>query len=178
MEISLSKRNEKTLAVKFLVYYKEGITKIKNLSGRKWIPEDSIWSVPYTIEVIGQLLNVFKNCKFHIESQLLEECYLLQIWLNSQKENTSDSLFLVPQWNSDQERRLKNELLLRGYSPKTIKAYCGQVERLFTYSLEQHVAWNHQMIQNYSLYLLNKKCSHAYVNQAISAIKFYFQKVL
>jgi integrase/recombinase XerD len=33
-------------------------------------------------------------------------------------------------------------------------------------------------IQQYSLYLLHRKCSHAYVNQAISAIKFYFQKVL
>ncbi|UJF35506.1 tyrosine-type recombinase/integrase [Paenibacillus hexagrammi] len=113
-----------------------------------------------------------------MDSQLLEECYLLQSYYISQKENASESIFLVPQWDSDHEKRLKNELLRRGYSPKTLKAYCGQVERLFHYVKEQHVIWSDQMIQNYSLYLLNKNCSHAYVNQAISAIKFYFQKVL
>jgi len=34
------------------------------------------------------------------------------------------------------------------------------------------------MIQSYSLHLLHRKCSHSYVNQALSAIKFYAQKVL
>lgn len=34
------------------------------------------------------------------------------------------------------------------------------------------------MIQSYSLHLLHRKCPHSYVNQALSAIKFYVQKVL
>jgi integrase/recombinase XerD len=72
MEISLSKRDEATLAVKFMVFNKDDITKIKKLSGRRWIPEESVWSLPYTIEMVDQLLNAFKNCKFHVEAQLLE----------------------------------------------------------------------------------------------------------
>lgn len=34
------------------------------------------------------------------------------------------------------------------------------------------------MIQSYSLHLFHRKCSHSYVNQALSAIKFYVQNVL
>ncbi|QYR19648.1 site-specific integrase [Paenibacillus sp. sptzw28] len=175
MEISLSKRNKTTLAVKFMVFYKDGITKIKNLPGRRWIPEESIWAFPYTLEVLNQILTVFKDCKFYVEPQLLEECYLLQSY---EKANNSDSLSNVAQWGSVQRQSFKDELLLRGYSSKTIKAYLGQAERFFNYIKGQHIFWNHQTIHNYSLYLLHKNCSHAYVNQAISAIKFYFQKVL
>ncbi|MEK3917725.1 tyrosine-type recombinase/integrase [Paenibacillus sp. FSL H7-0331] len=175
MEISLSKRNETTLAVKFIIFYKDGIAKIKNVPGRRWIPEESIWSLPYTLEVINQLLMTFKDCKFYVEPQLLEECYLLQSY---EQVNISDSLSNVSQWDSVLRQSLKDELLLRGYSSKTVKAYLGQVERFFNYFKEQDMFWNHQTIHNYSLYLLQKNCSHSYVNQAISAIKFYFQKVL
>ncbi len=69
-------------------------------------------------------------------------------------------------------------MILRGYSTKTIKAYCGHVERYFCYlsSLcDQGVRLN---LQAYSLALLNQPFSHAYVNQAISAIRFYLEHVL
>jgi integrase/recombinase XerD len=138
MEIFVSKRNETTLGVKFTAFIQDGISKIKKIPGRRWIPEESIWSLPYTLEVLKQLLMVFKDCSIHAEPQLLEECY----------------------------------------SSKTVKAYLGQVERFFNYIKEQDMFWNHQTIHSYSLSLLHKNRSHAYVNQAISAIKFYFQKVL
>src|SRR5688572_6719438 len=102
MEIFLSKRDEATLAVKFMAFNKDDITKFKNLSGRRWLPEESVWSLPYTMEMVEQLLHAFENCKFHVEAQLLEECYLLQSWHNSQKENTSNSPLFAPQWNAAQ----------------------------------------------------------------------------
>lgn len=135
MEISLSKRNETTLAVKFIIFYKDGIAKIKNVPGRRWIPEESIWSLPYTLEVINQLLMTFKDCKFYVEPQLLEECYLLQSY---EQVNISDSLSNVSQWDSVLRQSLKDELLLRGYSSKTVKAYLGQVER-FSITLKSRI---------------------------------------
>jgi site-specific recombinase XerD len=61
---------------------------------------------------------------------------------------------------------------------KTIKAYCGHVERFSQYCDEKSINRDHQTISKYSLFLLKRGCSHAYVNQAISAVKFYSQKVL
>ncbi|WP_179036964.1 tyrosine-type recombinase/integrase [Paenibacillus sp. URB8-2] len=40
-------------------------------------------------------------------------------------------------------------------------------------------SWTHEsLVQSYTLYLLKREYSHAYVNQAISALKFYFRHVL
>ncbi|XEC97294.1 phage integrase N-terminal SAM-like domain-containing protein [Paenibacillus tarimensis] len=163
MEISVSKRDEMTVAVKFHGFNKQGIEKIRTIPGRRWNPDESVWTIPYTIETVSKFLNVFKDCNLQIEAQLLEECYLLKAWHKR---------------NSFQEQRLKEELQLKGYSPKTIRAYSGHVERFINFSNQGSDSRNQKIIQNYSLQLLNRKCSHSYVNQAISAIKFYFQKVL
>ncbi|WP_410511544.1 phage integrase N-terminal SAM-like domain-containing protein [Paenibacillus sp. BR2-3] len=125
----------------------------------------------FTFEKVEQLLVVFKDDVLYVENELLEDCYLFQERANLQKETTV-------KWNSDQEQKLRNELILRGYSSKTIKAYCGQVERFMKYTSEKSVSANHRLIQDYSLFLLHKGCSHSYINQAISAIKFFSQKVL
>ncbi|AVV58944.1 hypothetical protein C7121_23905 [Paenibacillus glucanolyticus] len=62
---------------------------------------------------------------------------------------------------------------------KTIKAYCSQVHRFHTFEQQKNNGMGHEnMIQSYSLHLLHRKCSHSYVNQALSAIKFYAHKVL
>ncbi|MGG1515692.1 hypothetical protein ABE504_09790 [Paenibacillus oryzisoli] len=70
-------------------------------------------------------------------------------------------------------RCFKDHLLLRGYSATTIKAYLGQVERFFAYWVGKAWDWKDNVIQNYSLQLLDRGFSHAYVNQEISTIKFY-----
>ncbi|WP_052703036.1 hypothetical protein [Paenibacillus beijingensis] len=85
MEISLTKRDETALAVKFNNFNHNDIAKLKSLSGRRWIPEQSIWTVPYTIQKVDQLLNLFNDSIFHVDAELLEECYILQERLNSQK---------------------------------------------------------------------------------------------
>lgn len=89
MEISVSIRNETTLAVRFLVFYKEGITRIKTIPGRRWIPNKSVWSIPYTLQAVEQLLTVFADCKIHIDGPLLEECYVLQDWFGSSVTTSS-----------------------------------------------------------------------------------------
>jgi site-specific recombinase XerD len=177
MEISIAKRDEYTLAVRFSIFDPAAISRLKGLSGRRWMPDERVWALPYTIAMVEQLLSEFKDCQFCVDAALVEECYLFQSEFTlSKKEVSSPSPIF--NWNSIQKQRLTEALQLRGYSPKTIKAYCGQVERFYEYVEEQIVSWDPTCIQNYSLALLQKKLSHAYVNQAISAIKFYVQKVL
>jgi site-specific recombinase XerD len=75
------------------------------------------------------------------------------------------------------ERQLTDKLRARGYSQKTMKAYCGQVDRFHRYLLSDEVL-SGDMMQSYSLYLLNQHRSHSYVNQAVSAIKFFMKNVV
>lgn len=177
MEILLSKRDETILTVKF-EFCKDRIAKIRKIPGRRWDPEQAVWTIPYTISVVQQLLIVFENYTMRVDEELQKECYLLQESTHIHGKNINVETNGVPAWDATQKIKLKNELLLRGYSSKTIKAYCGQVDRFYRFMKCTSGVKNQQIIKQYSLYLLQGKRSHSYVNQAISAIKFYFQNVL
>ncbi|KAE8560674.1 hypothetical protein BJH92_07975 [Paenibacillus polymyxa] len=66
----------------------------------------------------------------------------------------------------------------RSYSSKTIKAYISQTERFFAGLQGTEASINDAVVQKCALVLLEKGLSHAYVNQAISALEFYFRHVL
>lgn len=78
MELSLHKRNESELAVKLMGYSKEGVELIKCIPGRRWVPDEVAWSLPYTIDTVERLLTAFSACTIHVEAALEAECYLLQ----------------------------------------------------------------------------------------------------
>ncbi|KAF6615077.1 site-specific recombinase XerD [Paenibacillus jamilae] len=73
---------------------------------------------------------------------------------------------------------MRDALVARGYSSKTIKAYISQTERFFARLQGTEASINDATVQKYALALLEKGLSNAYVNQAISALKFYFRHVL
>jgi integrase/recombinase XerD len=177
MEIFIAQRNEQTLAITFNKFNTVDIAKIKKIEGKRWIPKEGIWTLPYTIKHVVELLNIYHEETFHVESGLAKECRLLEERVNAQNNFVLYKDLSAKSVDLYQEQLFKNELSLRGYSSKTIKAYCGQVERFFFYTQKQSV-FDEKMIKSYTLYLLQKKCSHAYINQAISAIKFYNQKIL
>ncbi|WP_438286758.1 phage integrase N-terminal SAM-like domain-containing protein [Paenibacillus hubeiensis] len=69
-------------------------------------------------------------------------------------------------------------LKLRGYSHKTIKAYCKQVERFLSSLPLGNKDVITSNVQVYCLSLLERRISHSSVNQTISAIRFYCEHVL
>lgn len=69
--------------------------------------------------------------------------------------------------------RLKNHLIQKGYSPKTLKSYIGHFERYMSF-VDGEVS--KETVDRYILNLLTtKKVSHSYANQAINAIKAYLK---
>ncbi len=60
MGIRVYKRSETTLAIKFTEFNKESIAVIKKISGRKWLPDELIWTIPYTLTTVQQLLRISK----------------------------------------------------------------------------------------------------------------------
>lgn len=77
------------------------------------------------------------------------------------------------------EEIMKKELILRGYSPKTIKVYLGHLDRFARHFETDPALLNAKHVRAYLLILSNKEgVSTAYRDQAISALKFLYTVVL
>ncbi|WP_207640690.1 site-specific tyrosine recombinase/integron integrase [Alkaliphilus transvaalensis] len=74
---------------------------------------------------------------------------------------------------------LKKQLILKGYTNKTITAYVGHVKRFLQYTNKKLENIVGDDVEVYMFMLLNEQQnSHSYANQSLSAIKFFFKYVL
>ncbi|WP_442601837.1 tyrosine-type recombinase/integrase [Paenibacillus sp. KN14-4R] len=129
------------------------------------------------MDAIETLLKTFADATVHVAPGLFDECYLFQ---NQSFSNLDSMASYVHDyvWNDNAKKTMKDELQLRGYSMKTIKAYCSQVERFHSFAKMNKDIDLEQLISKHALQMLEHNRSHSYVNQAISAIKFYVKQVL
>lgn len=81
------KRDEKTLAVRLVSFSAAGVEKLRGLRGRKWHPDEKVWSIPYTLDMVERLIAAFHACTLQIEAELLDECYLLREWQHLKREH-------------------------------------------------------------------------------------------
>jgi site-specific recombinase XerD len=179
MIIRLGKWNENELKLQF-PYDEHLIQQVRRLSQRRWEPQARVWLVPYTLRMIEEMLHMFADLRFEVESALLEECALLREYMDKQQTErvTTKTIDLeTSQWGAWTEKQLVYELKLRGYSLKTIRSYCGQVKRFYSFYTANRGTAVHEIVRKYSYYLLSQQRSASYVNQAISAIKFYLEHV-
>lgn len=78
-------------------------------------------------------------------------------------------------WRDEEQLgKLRSALRLEGYSAKTIRAYSGHVKRFLVFVDMGTSGLEEDSIGKYSLSLLNQSLSHAYVNQAISAVNILY----
>lgn len=90
-----------------LPYAPERVARIKTVPGRRWHAEEKYWTVPRTDGMVERLLEPFAGEEVEVDPAL-----------RPVREVMEETLAAV-----------ENELKLRGYSPRTGKAYRGQVER-------------------------------------------------
>ncbi|MDP9701585.1 site-specific recombinase XerD [Paenibacillus intestini] len=142
------------------------IQSIRQVTGRRWEPDMKRWIIPYSLASLQEFTKHFDALDVEISAELWVESEFLRNWKLSGEQT---------QWKRNE---LQQALKLRGYSRKTIKAYCNQIER-FVASLPQmdtEISASH--VQTYCLSLLERGISHSSVNQTISAIRFYCKHVL
>ena len=75
-------------------------------------------------------------------------------------------------------RSLAQELVIRGFSKRTVKAYLGINQRFLAYIGKSAREVSCQDVKDYLLYLKLRGQSNTSLNLTISALKFYFQEVL
>jgi len=73
---------------------------------------------------------------------------------------------------------LERELKIRGFSSKTVKAYLHYNKNLLKFANKSPKNINCDDIKEYLAHLKNKNFSNTTLNCAISAIKFYYSKIL
>jgi integrase/recombinase XerD len=120
----------------------------------------------------------------------IQGCYFSgpqQNWVMPQtKECLNKFLKLFPskpKVRNAKDKALKDfsdQLILKRYSENTIVVYKDQIIRFFNfYSEDDPSKLTDENVKEYMLFLIKKKkISFSYQKQAISAIKFYFEKIL
>lgn len=81
MEVKLSARDERTIGVRADKFTQADLLKIKEIKGRKWVPEEGVWSFPYTILKLEELLNACTGAEVQIDERLMEECPFFRDWM-------------------------------------------------------------------------------------------------
>ena len=166
MTLYIKKRNGKELCVWLAHNYSpEDIDKVKTIEGRKWDFDSKCWVLPNSQGNIELLLELFDLDNVHLDSNLRHDPDKNGI----QPENLKIAGLL---------QALENELTLQGYGLNTIEVYSSHVNHFFKAAKRNIDEINNEDIRQYLLDLLNSGKSHAYSNQALSALKFTFQNVL
>ncbi|OCL26613.1 integrase [Orenia metallireducens] len=146
-------KNEDFLVVSFK-YSEKRVERIRQLRGRRWDAEDKVWIVPYSFDNIKKIKEIFKDEKVVLNFEYFSE-------------------------NEITIKKFIECLRLKGYSKRTEDVYLSHIRQFINFSNESIDKVRAEDIKRYLLFLLNeRKLSHSFVNQAVSALKFLFAKVL
>lgn len=80
--------------------------------------------------------------------------------------------------NSHPLASLAQELIIRGFSRRTIKSYLSHNQRFLDFAGKSARDVGSQDIKNYLLYLKSQNYTNTSLNQVISALKFYYGQIL
>src|SRR5690606_10998542 len=141
-------------------------------------PGGQEWILPYTLRSLQMLLQYLDGYAVQFDDALIMESEVIRNWIDIKMEAPVPLKMCGYRFDSEQQMRLTLRLKQRGYSYRTIRAYVGHVERFFRYADERGKPAEAAIIHTYFLHLLHEGKSHAYVNQGISAVKFYMRHVL
>lgn len=134
------------------------VDKIKTVGGFRWDPDIKCWVATYEKARLDETLQVFKGQNVVI---------LDKVKKNSAK--TEYESYLIG---------MENELKLAGYSMRTRKNYMHHIKRYLEY-INCPIEGTEEKIRSYLLVLIDEiKVSSTYHNQAVSALKFFYHRVL
>jgi site-specific recombinase XerD len=118
----------------------------------------------------------------------IDGCYFSgpqKSWVMPQnKRSVKQFMALFPENKTDSKQKaiqdITDQLKMKRYSENTIKVYKEQIIKFFNYYPDTEPAnLTDENVKEYILFLIRKKkISFSYQKQVISAIKFYFEKIL
>ncbi len=183
VEIEFEKIDGKPQLLLYFSYDQDIINLIKTIPGARWSPEKKCWHI---MDIYGSIENL--NLRFQNKLEFVTRRHPT---LGRQKAETNRVLQIIKSevkladgepaktpLNVTEE--FSKTLALRQYSPKTISTYKSMFRSFMEFYREKELnEITGVEIREYLLYLAEKrKMSQSFQNQAINAIKFYYEQVL
>lgn len=158
----------------------------KTIKGIKWSYTRKCWYTACTREAYEKLKQAFADTATLVTDQLKN--YLLQkqvVVAVPDKKIPAATACLLLQYALCNENLVAYDsfrklLILKGYSPNTIRNYCNEFHQLLRLLGKRLVSdLTKPQVLSYLLWLLEKRdCSETKVHTTVNAIKFYFEQVL
>jgi integrase/recombinase XerD len=142
------------------------VQQIKSISYSRWDANRRCWEAPYHENIIKDLDKVFnENGYFPVYKKI-----------STKKKEVMKRDFPINRKCPDE---YLNKLKVKRYSHHTITTYVGMFTDFINYYHDKPTDdIDERDIKNYLLYLYDKRgVSSSYQNQAVNAIKFYYEKV-
>ncbi|GAB2618432.1 site-specific tyrosine recombinase/integron integrase [Belliella aquatica] len=149
-------------------FHAELMKVLKSFPYYKWDSKSKSWSIPYSEQFLEEIKKKIEQ--FGLVLIYREEARPDKVQRKSSAE--------IPNYRKCPEEYI-HKLEERRYSEGTIKAYVPLFEEFLNYFVQIPLEeLGEKEVMDFSRYLVNeRKVSSSYQNQAINAIKFYFEKV-
>ena len=143
---------------------------VKALPNITWNQNKSCWITPYRKDILQIIQNIYPY-----EKILLDD-YLKTALLADVSQGKLSTVFSQHKILMDKYSRI---MKMQGFSRTTQKAYLGHVRRWLYWHNKKIEFCNKSEVHDYLVYLFDaKNASHSYVNQAISALKLFYENIL
>lgn len=153
----------------FFGYINEVSSFIKKYPFHSWNKENKYWTIPYSEQIL-------KEIKEHISELNLEFLY--------EEEEKKEGTRKVTPYDTNNYKECPKEYIEKlselRYSPNTIKTYTSLFEEFINFHNKKDITTLGQLeaIEFIRYLISERKVSISYQNQAINAIKFYYERVL
>lgn len=150
---------------------KELTRAVKSMPFNTWNSKYKCWSIPYTEKILDEIKTYAENLK-------------LKCILKEEEEDKNEKINKITAYNIPNYRRCPQEYILKlkemRYSEQTIRVYSAMFEGFINYYHKFDINdIEESMITDYLRHLvLDRKVSISFQNQAINAVKFYYERVL
>ncbi len=168
----LTYQGEKRIGIHPLSFDKAFPLLMKKIPGSRWTPDEKCWHIPYRQGAYSELKRLFgvgQLIILHQRPQSSSKKVLITTASDHSKLTFKDEII-----------RLEEQLRLRRYSSSTVKTYKSFFTLLLSfYPDKQPSTLKKEEIMRFLLKSIEDRgWSESAQNQAVNAIKFYFEKVL
>lgn len=145
---------------------------MKGIPGSRWTAKENCWHIPYQKDAYAQLKRLFGKAQIIVLAKRPE--------VKKRKGKYPSKIQYSSLDYKEELNRLEERLMIQRYSFNTIKVYKNFFAQYLAYFPDRHP--EHLKKEDIVKFLLSsskeKKWSDSAQNQAVNALKFYYEKVL
>ena len=150
-------------------YSKEYVDKIKSLGSGRYNPKEKTWHFAAQVEILEKIRQVFLPEKIKVIE--IEPKFSKENLDSNTRQHSAEHLILLGDY--------RKELILKGLSQKTQKAYIGHAKRFLISIGKPSTALTEDDAKDYIFLMLdNAKVTSSYGNQLISALSILYERIL